>query len=169
MNEILLTCCGYIRRIILWTFIFFMFIMRGRWRDSSAGQSSGIIIHVSGVQVPLPLPKIQPRFIRGLIFDNYDSRDAEPPRAGGSNKQIGIWEYAGCGIATGASVYCFQCVLVVLFFSFINQTAPRPPMPPLPPLPLTPRPGAIAFAPSFPFVHAPPPPPPLPPEIPVTA
>ena len=54
---------------------------------------------MSGVQVPLPLPKIQPRFIRGLIFGNYDSRDAEPPRAGGSNKQIGIWEYAGCGIA----------------------------------------------------------------------
>ena len=42
-------------------------IYRGGWY---------IIIHVSGVQVPLPLPKIQPRFIRGLIFDNYDSRDA---------------------------------------------------------------------------------------------
>jgi tRNA(Ile)-lysidine synthase len=26
------------------------------WRDSSAGQSSGIIIHVSGVRIPLPLP-----------------------------------------------------------------------------------------------------------------
>lgn len=35
-----------------------------------------IIIHVSGGQVPLLLPKIQPRFIRGLIFVNYDSRDA---------------------------------------------------------------------------------------------
>ena len=31
-------------------------------------QSRGIIILWSGVRIPSPLPKIQPRFIRGLIF-----------------------------------------------------------------------------------------------------